>query len=91
MCSNKFGNIAWADTSINYDLPWNPAIVEQRNARIHRLNSTFDCVDIVNLITNDTIDVQIEQTLARKKALGEGLVERTDAEKDLMKDLLDAL
>lgn len=43
------------------------------------------------MITNDTIDVQIEQTLARKKALGDGLVERTDAEKDLMKDLLDAL
>lgn len=88
---NAGWNISWADTLINYDSPWNPAIIEQRNARIHRLNSTFDCVDIVSLVTNDTIDMQIQKTLQKKKELGDGIVERTSAEKEIMKDLLDQL
>ena len=88
---NAGWNISWADTSINYDLPWNPAIVDQRNGRIHRLNSTFDSVNIINMATNDTIDITIEETLKCKKELGEGLVERSDAEKELMKELLDQL
>lgn len=88
---NAGWNISWADTSINYDLPWNPAIVDQRNGRIHRLNSTFDSVNIINMATNNTIDITIEETLKCKKELGDGLVERSDAEKELMKELLDQL
>lgn len=84
-------NIAFADTLINYDLPFNPAVLAQRTGRIHRINSTFKKVDVVNMITNETFDEQIEKTLAVKKELGDGLIERSDEEKDIMKELLEAL
>lgn len=90
--AGNFGlNLQTADTLANYDLPWNPAVLKQRAGRIHRINSTHDRVDIVNMITNSTIDEQIEKTLNLKEALGEGLIERSDEEKDIMKELLENL
>lgn len=84
-------NLQVADTLVNFDLPWNPAVLKQRAGRIHRINSTHEKVDIVNMITNDTIDEQIEKTLNLKEALGDGLIERSEEEKDIMKELLENL
>lgn len=43
------------------------------------------------MVTNDTIDESVLKALERKKALGEGLIERTDGEKDMMQELLDII
>ncbi len=40
-------NLQFADTLINYDLPWNPQRIEQRTGRIHRYGQTRD-VSIIN-------------------------------------------
>ena len=89
MWSNKSVNISEADILYHYESPWNPATFEQRNGRIHRINSTFERVTIVTMITNDTIDETVQKALAKKTALGKGLVERSDTEKDLMQELLE--
>ena len=63
----------------------------QRAGRIHRIGSTNKTVDIVNMITNDTIDETIANALERKTELTTGLIEKTAEEKDIMKDLLENL
>ena len=84
-------NLQTADTLINYELQWNPAVMAQRAGRIHRIGSTNKTVDIVNMITNDTIDETIANALERKTELTTGLIEKTAEEKDIMKDLLENL
>ncbi len=81
-------NLQFADTLVNYDLPWNPATVNQRNGRIHRINSTFESVNIINMVTLGTIDEQILKSLSRKIALSDGLVERNEGENEIMKELI---
>lgn len=88
---NAGWNIAFADTLYHYDSSWNPAVNAQRAARIHRINSTFDSVNIVSMVTNGTIDEQVQRTLLKKLELSDGLVERTDDEKELMREMLDLL
>lgn len=84
-------NMSFADTLIHYDSPWNPSVKSQRDGRIHRINSTFESVDIVTMLTNGTIDEQIEKTLQRKTELGKGIIEKSFDEKQIMKELLDEL
>jgi SNF2 family DNA or RNA helicase len=50
-------NLQFADVLINYDIPWNPARLNQRIDRIHRIGATRGKI-IVNLIAED-----IEQTV----------------------------
>lgn len=45
-------NLQFARTLINYDLPWNPQRIEQRNGRIHRYGQSEDVL-IINFATPD--------------------------------------
>lgn len=45
----------------------------------------------VDLISNDTIDETIQKTQKRKEDLGEGLVEKDQAEIEAMAKLIDEL
>ena len=36
-------NLQLADTVINLELPWNPAVLEQRIARVHRMGQSGRC------------------------------------------------
>lgn len=45
-------NLQFAETLINYDLPWNPQRIEQRIGRIHRYGQTRD-VTIINFVAAD--------------------------------------
>ena len=51
---------------VNYDLPWNPAKIEQRIGRIDRLGQTEDKILIVNFIYKDTIESQVYQKLLER-------------------------
>src|SRR5574344_1249248 len=86
-------NIGFSDILINYDSPWSISKKIQREGRIHRINSTFDKVTIMNMVTNDTIDEVVLNTLERKMQLNDSLVESTAEEvnimQELMKDLID--
>ena len=51
---------------VNYDIPWNPARLEQRMGRIHRYGQEHDPVVIVNLIAGKTREGRVLKTLLDK-------------------------
>jgi hypothetical protein len=59
-------NLQAANVLVNYDLPWNPMIVEQRIGRIQRLASSHASVCIVNLILDKTFEEYIVGRLMEK-------------------------
>jgi len=48
-------NLQSANTVINADLPWNPAVLEQRIAHAHRMGQK-NPVQVYILVTEDTIE-----------------------------------
>jgi len=85
----NFGlNLQFANTLIHVDSPYNPAIFDQRNGRVHRIGGEHDVVNIVYLVTIGTIDERIQKILETKRKIGEQVVERNDNERALMNDLM---
>lgn len=65
--AGQFGlNLQAADAVINYDLPWNPARLQQRIARIHRIGQA-NKVLAVNFVVKDTIEEHVRDVLEKKK------------------------
>lgn len=67
-------NLQHASTLINMDLPWNPAILEQRIARIHRIGQKRP-VQIVNFVAKGTIEEGMLSVLAFKRSLSAGILD----------------
>ena len=61
-------NLQAANTVVNVDLPWNPAILEQRIARAHRMGQKR-AVQVYILVTESTIEEGLLATIAAKKQL----------------------
>ena len=61
-------NLQAANTVINVDLPWNPAILEQRIARAHRMGQQQP-VQVYVLVTEETIEEGLLNTLSAKHDL----------------------
>jgi superfamily II DNA/RNA helicase len=61
-------NLQAANTVINVDLPWNPAVLEQRIARAHRMGQK-QSVQVFVLVTEQTIEENLLATIAAKKDL----------------------
>ncbi len=61
-------NLQAANTVVNVDLPWNPAILEQRIARAHRMGQKRP-VQAYLLVTDQTIEEALLRTLSAKKDL----------------------
>jgi superfamily II DNA/RNA helicase len=61
-------NLQAADTVINVDLPWNPAVLEQRIARAHRMGQKRP-VHVFVLVTEGTIEENLMATLSAKHEL----------------------
>jgi superfamily II DNA or RNA helicase len=59
-------NLQAANVLINFDLPWNPMVVEQRIGRIQRLGSTHGSMVIYNLVLAETFDEYIVGRLMEK-------------------------
>jgi hypothetical protein len=62
-------NLQAANVLVNYDLPWNPMIVEQRIGRIQRLASEHASVCIFNVILQGTFEEFIVARLMEKLQL----------------------
>ncbi len=67
-------NLQHASTLINMDLPWNPAILEQRISRIHRMGQQSP-VRIVNFVAKGTIEEGMLAVLAFKRSLSVGILD----------------
>ena len=67
--AGQFGlNLQAADVVVNYDLPWNPARLLQRIARLHRIGQT-NKVLAVNFVVKGTIEEHVRDVLERKRDL----------------------
>ncbi|HUY01734.1 MAG TPA: C-terminal helicase domain-containing protein, partial [Rhodocyclaceae bacterium] len=67
-------NLQHASTLVNMDLPWNPAVLEQRIARIHRMGQRKP-VQIVNYVAKGTIEEGMLSVLAFKRSLSAGILD----------------
>jgi SNF2 family DNA or RNA helicase len=68
LCSESGGegrNLQFANTLVNFDLPWNPMRIEQRVGRIHRIGQTRE-VFIFNLCTAGSLEARILNLLNEK-------------------------
>ncbi len=59
-------NLQAANVLVNFDLPWNPMIVEQRIGRIQRLASEHASVCILNIVLRGTFEEYIVGRLMEK-------------------------
>lgn len=67
-------NLQAANVVINLDLPWNPARLEQRIARAWRKHQTRP-VQVLNLVTEHSIEHRMIPLLASKQALADGVLD----------------
>ena len=67
-------NLQAADTVVNVDLPWNPALLEQRIARVHRMGQKRP-VQVFVLITEGTLEEQLLGTLSAKHELAQAVLD----------------
>jgi superfamily II DNA or RNA helicase len=72
-------NLQPASTLVNMDLPWNPAILEQRIARIHRMGQTRP-VRVINFVAKGTIEEGMLSVLAFKRSLSAGILDGGSSE-----------
>ncbi|MDI9445291.1 MAG: C-terminal helicase domain-containing protein, partial [Planctomycetota bacterium] len=61
-------NLQAANTVLNVDLPWNPAVLEQRIGRAHRMGQK-NPVQVFLLVTEETLEERLLTTLSAKKDL----------------------
>jgi hypothetical protein len=72
-------NLQHASTLVNMDLPWNPAILEQRIARIHRMGQKRP-VRVINFVAKGTIEEGMLSVLAFKRSLSAGVLDGGSSE-----------
>jgi len=73
-------NLQHASVVINMDLPWNPAVLEQRIGRVHRLGQVHP-VRVVNFVAQGTIEEGMLSVIKFKKSLFAGVLD--GGEKDV--------
>lgn len=59
-------DLQFCDALVNYDLPWNPMVVEQRIGRIDRFGQKSQVVNLYNLIIEDSIQEEIYDRLLNR-------------------------
>jgi superfamily II DNA or RNA helicase len=64
---------------VNMDLPWNPAVLEQRIGRVHRLGQTRG-VQVINFVARGTIEEGMLSILAFKQSLFAGILDGGESE-----------
>lgn len=70
-------NLQFAWIMVNFDIPWNPARLEQRMGRLHRFGQKHPEVRIFNLVAENTREGEVLATL---------LAKLDEARKDLCSD-----
>ena len=70
-------NLQAASIVVNLDLPWNPAILEQRVGRIYRIGQEMP-IQVVNLVSKDSIEERMIERLKFKRSMFEGALDGGD-------------
>lgn len=66
-------NLQAADCVVNFELPWNPAKVNQRIGRVNRIGQKSKCVNVINLIAKYSIEERIMAGIKLKGDLFDGV------------------
>ncbi len=72
-------NLQAASAVVNFEPPWNPARLEQRIGRVHRLGQRHP-VQVVHFLTTDSIEERVWETIRLKKSLFAGVFDSTASE-----------
>jgi superfamily II DNA or RNA helicase len=67
-------NLQHASVVVNMDMPWNPAVLEQRIGRVHRLGQHRP-VRVVNFIAENTIEEGMLDLLSFKSSMFTGVLD----------------
>ena len=73
-------NLQFADTLINFELPWNPAKKNQRIGRIDRIGQDSKKLHVFNLICRDSIEIKIASGLILKQNLFDSVLNHDNNE-----------
>ena len=81
-------DMQFCNSMVNYDLPWNPMVVEQRIGRIDRFGQQSEKVHIYNLVVEDSIQVDIYTRLLDRIGIFKNCIGDLEAilDKDLEKN-----
>lgn len=82
LCTDSGGvglNLQVASSLVNMDQPWNPAVLEQRIGRIHRLGQHRN-VQVYHFVARDTIEHGMLDVLKFKSAMFEGVLDGGETE-----------
>lgn len=58
-------NMQFAHVVINYDMPWNPMVVEQRIGRVDRIGQTFEVLAL-NMMLDNSVDKRVYEVIETK-------------------------
>ena len=83
-------NLQSANILINLDIPWNPAVLEQRIGRIYRLGQKKH-VNIFNFIARKSIEHRILYLLDFKKSVFEGVIEEEGQDSVMLENFLESV
>ncbi|MEK7097941.1 MAG: DEAD/DEAH box helicase, partial [Patescibacteria group bacterium] len=72
-------NLQCASFMVNLDLPWNPAVLEQRIGRIYRHGQKKN-VNVINLISKESIEERLLSVLEFKSSLFSGALDNGEDE-----------
>jgi len=72
-------NLQAASAVINFEPPWNPARLEQRIGRVHRMGQSRP-VHVIHLLTRNSIEERVWETLKLKKSLFAGVFDSPASE-----------
>ena len=75
-------NLQTASVLINLDIPWNPAVLDQRIARVHRLGQTRK-VQIILLVAAESYECRVLELVQGKRNLFDNVVDQ-DATEDVV-------
>jgi SNF2 family DNA or RNA helicase len=67
-------NLQSASLVINLDIPWNPAVLEQRISRVYRLGQNRN-VTVINLVSTGTIEHKMLDVLKFKSSMAGGVLD----------------
>jgi superfamily II DNA or RNA helicase len=72
-------NLQSGSVLVNLDVPWNPAVLEQRNGRVHRLGQT-NKVQIITMVAADSYEEHVLSLVQNKQNLFDNVIGEDGAE-----------
>ncbi len=79
-------NLQAADCVLNFELPWNPARLNQRIGRVNRIGQTSSSVNVINLVSKDSIEEKILAGIQLKTELFSGVFDGGAAQVDFSRE-----